>query len=71
MGPASRPKLTVRETEVLQLIAEGRRTKEVAHLLSVSPRTVEFHKYRITDKLGISTTAELTQYAMRNGVVPA
>jgi DNA-binding NarL/FixJ family response regulator len=69
--PVAPSNLSPREMEVLQLISQGRRTKEAACILSVSPRTVECHRYRITTKLGIRTTAELTKYAMRHGVVPA
>jgi DNA-binding NarL/FixJ family response regulator len=61
--------LTQRQREVLQLVAEGRSAKEIAEILKVSPRTVEFHKYRIMEALGMHTTAELTQYAIRHGIV--
>ncbi len=61
--------LTPREREVLQLLAEGRSVKEIAAILDISPRTVEFHKYNIMEKLGLRTTAELTQYAIKHGVV--
>lgn len=61
--------LTQRQREVLQLVAEGRSAKEIADILKVSPRTVEFHKYRIMEVLGMHTTAELTQYAVRHGIV--
>ncbi len=65
--PADR--LTSRQREVLQLLAEGRQAKEIAAALSVSPRTVEFHKYRIMETLGIRTVAELARYALRRGIV--
>ncbi|MEZ5356376.1 MAG: response regulator transcription factor [Bryobacteraceae bacterium] len=61
--------LTVREREVLQLVAEGHSIKEAAAILKVSPRTVEFHKRNITDKTGLHSTAELARYAARNGFV--
>jgi DNA-binding NarL/FixJ family response regulator len=61
--------LTSRQREVLQLLAEGFPTKEIAAKLHVSPRTVEFHKYRIMDELGLRTTAELSRYAARHGIV--
>lgn len=61
--------LSAREREVLQLLAEGKSMKEVAAVLDISPRTVEFHKYRIMDLLGIKTTAELVQYAIRHGLI--
>jgi DNA-binding NarL/FixJ family response regulator len=62
-------RLTPRQREVLQLFAEGRSAKEVAAVLTISPRTAEFHKSRILEALGIGTTAELIQYAIRNGIV--
>ena len=55
--------LTPRQREVLQLVAEGRSVKEIARLLRVSPKTVEFHKHRISEGLGLRT-AELTKYAV-------
>lgn len=61
--------LTAREREVLQLVAEGRSLKEISAALSVSIRTAVFHKTNIMDKLGLHTTAELTQYAIRNRVI--
>jgi len=61
--------LTPREREVLQLLAEGRSAKEIASVLDISPRTVEFHKYNVMEKLGLRTTAELTQYAIKHGIV--
>jgi DNA-binding NarL/FixJ family response regulator len=62
-------KLSARQREVLQLLAEGRSAKEVAAILNVSPRTVEFHKYRIMELLNIKTNAELIQYAIKHGLV--
>jgi DNA-binding NarL/FixJ family response regulator len=62
---ASDSPLTARQREVLQLIAEGRTMKEVASILNISPRTAESHKYEIIRALGVQTTAELIQYAMR------
>ena len=61
--------LTPREREVLQLLAEGSAVKEIASVLDISPRTAEFHKYNIMEKLGLRTTAELTQYAIKHGIV--
>jgi DNA-binding NarL/FixJ family response regulator len=63
--------LTSRQREVLQMICEGRSTKEIAHVLGISTKTVLFHKYRIMEELGLNTVAELTQYAMRQGIVSA
>jgi len=57
--------LTPRQREVLQLVAEGKTMKEVASILNISPRTAESHKYEIMEVLGVRTTAELVQYAMR------
>lgn len=62
-------KTSPREREILQLLAEGRSGKEIASLLSISPRTVEFHKYRMMEKLNIKTSAELVQYAVRHGII--
>jgi DNA-binding NarL/FixJ family response regulator len=63
--------LTERQREVLQLIAEGRCLKEIASLLKVSVRTVEFHKYSIMRKLGLNTIAEMTKYAVRHKISEA
>jgi DNA-binding NarL/FixJ family response regulator len=61
--------LTMRQREVLQLVAEGRSLKEIASILCVSVKTVEFHKTRIVKQLGLSTTADLTKYAVTHGLV--
>jgi DNA-binding NarL/FixJ family response regulator len=61
--------LTIREREVLQLLAEGKTLKEIGAVLNVSPRTVEFHKNNIVAKTGLRTTAELARYAARHGFV--
>lgn len=61
--------LSLRQREVLQLVAEGRTTKEIASTLNVSIKTVEFHKTRIMRELGLRTTAELTKYAIAKGLV--
>ena len=60
--------LTAREREVLQLIAEGNSTKEIAARLTVSVKTVETHRRQIMEKLGIFSIAELTKYAIREGL---
>jgi DNA-binding NarL/FixJ family response regulator len=65
------PELTPREREVLQLLAEGKTLKEAAAILNVSPRTVEFHRNNLADKTGLRTTAELTRYAIRHGIITA
>ena len=61
--------LTARQREVLQLVAEGKSTKEISSLLNISPKTVEFHRNSIMDALGVRTTAELTRYAMLRGII--
>lgn len=61
--------LTARQREVLQLLAEGKGTKDIATLLNLSVRTVEFHKSRIMEALDIHSTAELTQYAIAEGLI--
>ena len=61
--------LTMRQREVLQLLAEGRSMKEVAAILDLTPRTVAFHKYRMMEQLRLKTSAELVQFAVRQGVV--
>ncbi|MBI5868403.1 MAG: response regulator transcription factor [candidate division Zixibacteria bacterium] len=62
--------LTSREREVLQMIAEGRSTKEVASQLCLSTKTVETHRKRLMDKLEIHSVAELTRYAIRARIIP-
>ncbi len=64
-----RGRLTPRQREVLQLIAEGMSTKEVADKLSISARTVEFHKYRMMQDLNLDTSAELIHYAIKHGII--
>lgn len=61
--------LTGRQREVLQLLAEGHSMKEVASLLSLTPRTVAFHKYRMMEQLKIKSSAELIQYAVKHHIV--
>jgi len=61
--------LSTREREVLQLVAEGRSAKEVAAILCVSVKTVEYHKYRMMKKLGLHTTAEVATYAARKSMM--
>jgi DNA-binding NarL/FixJ family response regulator len=61
--------LTPRQREVLQLLAEGRTGKQIADVLCLSPRTVEFHKYSMMQQLGLHSTAELTRYAMKHGLI--
>ncbi|MGO4880013.1 MAG: response regulator [Bryobacteraceae bacterium] len=63
--------LTPRQREVLQLLAEGRVRKEIAQILGVSVKTVEYHKQKLTEKLGMHTDAALTAYAIRHGIASA
>jgi two-component system response regulator NreC len=65
----SKSPLTMRERQVLQLIAEGKSTKDVASLLSISVKTAESHRTRLMQKLDIHETASLVLYAVRNGIV--
>lgn len=66
-----KPELTPRQREILQLFAEGKSPKEIATILNISVRTVEFHKYRIVEATGARTIAELTRYAITHGIVGA
>jgi DNA-binding NarL/FixJ family response regulator len=65
----SRGRLTQREREIVQLLAEGRSNKEVAGVLSISVRTAETHRANIMLKLSLHSIVELVHYAMRNGIV--
>lgn len=62
-------RLSTREREVLQLIAEGRAAKEIAYVLNISIRTVAFHRENIKRKLGLQTTSELTKHAIEQGLI--
>jgi DNA-binding NarL/FixJ family response regulator len=62
-------RLTPRQREVLQLIAEGKSSKEISTALNISAKTVEFHRNSLMDELGIRTIAELTRYAVSRGIV--
>jgi DNA-binding NarL/FixJ family response regulator len=61
--------LTPRQREVLQLLAEGQSAKQVAASLSISARTVEFHKYQMMETLGLHSNADLVHFAIKNGLV--
>ncbi len=63
-------RLSERERQVLQLLAEGKGSKQVAPVLHVSPRTIDSHRQRIMEKLGLYSVAELTKYAIREGLTP-
>ena len=62
--------LTERQREILQLIVEGRGNKEIADILHLSVKTIEFHRARIMAKLGVRTVAELTKAALQQGLIP-
>jgi len=73
---STRPKcaerrLTPRQMEVLQLLAEGKSMKEVGSVLTLTPRTVAFHKYRIMEALNVRTNAELVKFAIANDIIPS
>jgi DNA-binding NarL/FixJ family response regulator len=67
-GPTAFSILTVREREVLQLMAEGKTTNQIAYHLCLSVKTVEAHRKQTMNKLGIHSVAELTKYAIRQGL---
>jgi len=62
-------KLTPRQREILQLLAEGRSAKEIVEALAISARTVEFHKYQMMETLGLHHSAELVHFAIKHGIV--
>lgn len=62
-------KLTPREREVLQLLAEGKVMKEVGHILNMATTTVAFHKYRMMKSIGVKSSAELVRYAVRRHII--
>jgi DNA-binding NarL/FixJ family response regulator len=66
---ASTAPVTQRQREILQLLTEGRSAKEIAAALSISSRTVEFHKYQMMDAHGLRNSAELIHFAIKNGIV--
>mgnify|MGYP001210819919 FL=1 len=61
--------LTPRQTEILRLVASGRTTKEIARTLGISPKTVEFHRGRLMEKIGVRDVTGLTRFALQTGVV--
>jgi DNA-binding NarL/FixJ family response regulator len=71
-GPApagSAASLTERQREILQFLARGKTAKEIAAVIGVSVRTVEFHKYKMMEAVGAANSAELIQFAIRNAIV--
>jgi len=70
-GRSHSKSITLRQRQVVQLLAEGKSMKQAADVLNVTPRTVAFHKYRLMQGLGLKTNAELVQFAIRNRIVVA
>jgi DNA-binding NarL/FixJ family response regulator len=71
-NPASAPRpveLSPRQREVLQLLAEGYTMKEIARILEITPRTVAFHKYSMMEAIGVKSSAELVQFAVKQHIV--
>ena len=66
---AGAARLTTRQREVMQLLAEGRTAKEIANLLKITSRTVEFHKAQIMEHLNLQNSADLIKYALTHGIV--
>ena len=62
---------TARETQIIQLLAEGKSNKEVAAALGISTRTAENHRARIMEKLGLTSLSALVRYAIRNKIIEA
>ena len=65
---STKPVLSIREREILQLLAEGKSTKDAAGILNISIKTAESHRKQVMDKLGLHSIAELTKYAIREGL---
>jgi DNA-binding NarL/FixJ family response regulator len=66
--PLASPTLSAREREVLGMLSEGKSTKEIAGVLSVSPKTIDSHRAHIMSKLKVTSVAGLTKYALREGL---
>jgi DNA-binding NarL/FixJ family response regulator len=69
-GTSGEISLTPRQRDVLRLLADGKRMKEIAAILGLSTRTVETHKYEMMQTLGVGSTAELVKYAIKHGLTP-
>jgi DNA-binding NarL/FixJ family response regulator len=67
-APGGAGVLTVRQREIVELVAKGLTAKEIASVLGLSVRTVEFHKYRAMEAVGVSTSAELIRFALEHGL---
>jgi DNA-binding CsgD family transcriptional regulator len=63
------PTLTMREVEILRMIAQGHTNRQVAKLLNISIRTVEFHRSNLMEKLGLDSRVELVRYAVEQGII--
>jgi DNA-binding NarL/FixJ family response regulator len=63
--------LSIRETQILRLIAEGKENREIAQVLAISVRTVEAHRARIMLKLDLESVTSLVRYAVRHGIIEA
>jgi len=70
-GPPEKSRITDREREIVQLLAEGKSSKEIATILGISVRTVETHRATIMKKLGLKSFSELIRYAVRNKIIEA
>src|SRR5574343_202258 len=68
-GNVSGPSLTPRQIEILRLVASGRTTKEIGRDLGISPKTVEFHRGRLMERIGVRDVTGLTRFALNSGVV--
>ncbi len=68
-GSQEKDRVSPRQREVLQLLAEGHTMKEIARILKIKPRTVAFHKYALMKELGITSSAELVRYCVKQGLV--
>lgn len=71
--PASKPEpsLSKREIQIVVLICGGKTTKQIAQMLDISMRTVDSHRYRIMNRLALTSVSELTQYAIRHKIIPS
>ena len=67
-GDPDAPKLTPRQREVLQLLAEGHSMKEAAGILNITPRTIAFHKYSVMEAFGLKSNADMVQFAVGRGI---
>lgn len=69
--PQPEPSLSKREIQIVVLICSGKTTKEIAQMLDISMRTVDSHRYRIMNRLALTSVSELTQYAIRHKIIPS